>query len=193
MSGIAITIPNGRFNTEFGQVVQELISTPVTGVHITCNDNYIGTQYRLSCQFTPLKTNQRNVVWSIVSGSDYAAIDSTTGLLTIFESANNNYITVKCTSAHNSSIYDTKQIMLLYKRSAIPDRLVKSIGNLSNVEREADQKLGERKMLVKEANTTEWTQAPAPPNIVTNLTEDEVLAMIDNGTIDDNTLYFCEE
>jgi len=43
MGGIAITIPNGNYSTEFGQIVTELVDTPVTGITITCNDNYIGT------------------------------------------------------------------------------------------------------------------------------------------------------
>jgi len=46
---------------------------------------------------------------------------------------------------------------------------------------------------MKQANTDEWIQTSAPPTIVTNKTEDEVLAMIEDGSIDDNTLYFCEE
>ncbi len=193
MGGIAITIPNGNYSTEFGQIVTELVDTPVTGITITCNDNYIGTQYRLSCQFAPLRTNQRNVRWEIVSGSEYAAIDAATGLLTIFESANNTIITVRATSLSNSSIYDTKELVLTYKRSAVTERLIKSLGNLSNVDSTADQRATNPVIMVKKANTTEWVMESAPPAIVTDKTEDQVLAMIENGTIDDNTLYFCQE
>jgi hypothetical protein len=193
MSGIAITIPNGRFNTEFGQVVQELISTPVTGVHITCNDNYIGTQYRLSCQFTPLKTNQRNVVWSIVSGSQYASINANNGLLEIFNGANNSSITVKAESVTNSAATDTKEIHVTYKRAAMQQRVVKSLGNLTNCDDNLDDVLPQRMTLVKEKNSGEWVQASAPPNIITDMSEDEVTEMIDNGFIDSSTLYFCEE
>ena len=114
-------------------------------------------------------------------------------MLTIFESANNTIITVRATSLSNSSIYDTKELVLTYKRSAVTERLIKSLGNLSNVDSTADQRATNPVIMVKKANTTEWVMESAPPAIVTDKTEDQVLAMIENGTIDDNTLYFCQE
>lgn len=191
--GIAITIPNGNYSTSFGQIVTELVDQPVTSVKISCNDYYIGTQYILSCQYQPLQTNQRLVRWEIVSGGSYAAIDSSSGQLTIFESANNTPVTIKATSAYDEGIYDIKEVVLTYKRSIVPQKMVRSLGALSNVDGDSDQILPGNVILVKKANTDVWVQTSAPPTIVTNKTEDEVLAMIEDGSIDDNTLYFCEE
>ena len=191
--GIAITIPNANYSSAFGNVITELVSEHVTAVHIACNDYYVGTQFQLSCTFEPYLTNERSCRWSIIAGSEYASIDSTSGLLTIFDSANSNIITVKAEAATNSSIYDMKDINITYKRAAIPDRIVKSIGKLANVTEDADLRIPGRKVLVKEDNQENWTLAAAPPNIDISKSEDQVMQMIENGTIDDNTLYFCEE
>lgn len=193
MSGIAITIPNARFENRFGNQITDLIDTPITGISIFANDYYVGTQYQLSASYLPLRTNQRGCTWSVVNGSEYCAVDSTSGILTIYSNANMSTVKVRATSIYNSNLYAEKEIVLVYKRSVVPDRLVKSLGTLSNVTEEADLPTTGRKMLVKDNRSEEWQLQSAPPIIVTNLTEDEVQAMIEEGTIDDNTLYFCEE
>jgi len=78
------------------------------------------------------------VRWEIVSGGSYAAIDSSSGQLTIFESANNTPVTIKATSAYNDSIYDIKEVVLTYKRSIVPQKMVRSLGALSNVDGDSD-------------------------------------------------------
>lgn len=193
MGGIAITIPNANFGNAFGNTITDLVDTPVTKISIFANDYLIGTQYQLSALYEPTKTNQRGVLWTIVSGSEYAAIDSTSGILTIFETANSTPVVVRATSTWDASVFDTKQITLTYKRAAIPERTVKTIGKLSNVNDEADLPAIGRKMLVKENNSENWTLSSAPPTMVVDKTEEEVMEMIENGTIDENTLYFCEE
>lgn len=191
MSGIAITIPNANFYSEFGNTITDLVDVPVTAISIIANDYYVGTKYALAVQYTPLKTSNRGVKWTITSGSEYAAIDASTGVITIFESANMSPVTVKATSLYTNSVYDTKTIQLLYKRAA--DATASTIGKLKNVATSADAYYASRKTLVKEIGSNEWSLGDAAPNIVTDLTEDEVNLMIDNGTVDENTLYFCEE
>lgn len=193
MGGIAITIPNANFNSAFGNTITDLIDVPVTAITINCNDYYVGTQYQLSVSYTPLKTNKRGVRWSITSGSNYAAIDANTGVITIFESANMTPITVTATSVYDNTVTASKEIQILYRRQVIPERLLRSMGNISNVDETADLPSSSRAVLVKEKDSTEWTIGTAPPNIVTDKTEDEVNQMIEDGIIDENTLYFCEE
>ena len=191
--GLAITIPNGNYNTPFGQIVTEYVESGVTQIKIVCNDYYVVTQYMLKCEFVPLRTKNRNIRWSIISGNQYASIDATNGLLEIFNGANNNVITVKAMSVTNSAATDTKDIHVTYKRAAMQQRVVKSLGNLTNCDDELDDVLPQRMTLVKEKNSGEWVQASAPPNIITDMSEDEVTEMIENGFIDSSTLYFCEE
>lgn len=191
--GLAITIPHGNYNTPFGQIVTEYVESGVTQIKIACNDYYVGTQYMLKCEFVPLRTKNRNIKWSIISGNQYASIDENNGLLEIFNGANNNVITVKAQSVTNSAATDTKDIHVTYKRAAMQQRVVKSLGNLTNCDDELDNVLPKRMMLVKEKNTGEWVQGSAPPNIVTDMSEDEVTELIEQGLIDNGTLYFCEE
>lgn len=193
MSGIAITIPNANFGSRFGNQITDLIDTPVTSIKIFANDYYVGTQYQLSATYEPLKTSQRGCTWSVISGDEYCCIDRTTGVLTIFEPANMTSVVIRATSIYDPSVFNDKEIVLVYKRSAVPERMVKSVGTLTNVTEEADLPLAGRKMLVKEDKANSWTLQSAPPSIITTYTEDEVMKMIDEGTIDDNTLYFCEE
>jgi hypothetical protein len=191
--GLAITIPNGNYNTPFGEIVTEYIETEVTSIKISCNDYYVGTQYMLKCEFVPVRTRNRLVHWSIISGNQYASINENNGLLQIFNGANNNAVTVQCVSDANSAATDTKEIFVTYKQAPTIQKVVKSIGNLTNCDESCDFVVPSRQMLCKEEFSDEWVQVQAPPNIVTDLTEDEVNEMIENGLIDDNTIYFCEE
>lgn len=191
MSGIAITIPNTNFHTEFGNIITDLIDTPVTGISIAGNDYYVGTRYAMTVNYTPVRTSHRGCRWSIVSGSEYASIDENTGVITIFESANMNTVTVRAVSTYNSQLTATKEITLLYRRAA-NSVMSSTLGKLSNVDSEADVTYPTRKTLIKESGTGEWKVGDLPV-IETGLTEDEVAQMIEDGTIDENTLYFCEE
>lgn len=191
MGGIAITIPNANFYTEFGNTITDLVDVPVTKVAIISNDYYVGTKYAMAVQYTPLKTSNRGVRWSIVSGTEYCSIDEATGVITIFESANMSPVTIKAISLYDNEIYDTKEIQLLYKRAA--DNTMSTIGKLKNVSSAADAPYGTRKTLVKEVGSNDWSLSDAPPNIDLVHTEEQVNQMIEDGTIDENTLYFCEE
>lgn len=190
MSGIAITIPGSNFSSEFGNVITDLVDVPVTGISIIANDYYVGTKYALGVSLTPSKTSHRECIWSIVSGSEYASIDRSTGIITIFESANMSPVRVKVMSVYDNNIQAQKEINLMYRRAATPNQ--KTLGALNNVDAEVDLVYDKRKTLVKEVGTGEWKLGDLPI-IETRFTEDEVNQMIENGTIDDKTLYFCEE
>lgn len=191
--GIAITIPNADFNNLYGNQITDIIDTPVTNISIFAQDYYIGSRFQLSCNYEPLKTNKRGVTWELVNGSEYAALDKTSGTLDIFNAANGTIITVKATSIYDSSITAEKNINVTYRREADADATYKTLGKVGNVTEYADIASETKQMLVREANATEWTLQAAPPTIVTNLTEDEVTALINSGKIDNNTLYFCSD
>ena len=191
--GIAITIPNADFNNLYGNQITDLVDTPVTNISIFAQDYYIGSRFQLSVNYEPLKTNKRGVIWELVNGSEYAALDKTSGTLDIFNTANGSIITVKATSIYNDAITAEKNINGTYRREADADSSFKTLGKIGNVTENADIPSETKQMLVREANASEWTLQAAPPKIVTNLTEDEVNALINAGTIDNNTLYFCSD
>ena len=88
---------------------------PITAIEINSDIEIIAREYQLSITCTPIKPVQPEVIWSIESGSEYATIDSSTGLLTIDSSANNSSITIKAVLAENNEIYATKDIIVTYK------------------------------------------------------------------------------
>lgn len=113
MAGIAIKIMGANYSASgLGKVTLKGAAIPVTAITINGNASITNTgQY--TAVLTPNNTTQPRVVWSITSGSDYATIDQN-GLVTAKAGANNNSVTIKCTSADNSSIFVTKTIRVSY-------------------------------------------------------------------------------
>lgn len=115
--GKAIIIPDLDFsNAGFGRVT---IPVLLTGLSINGNDSYIGSSAQLTVTYTPSNTSQRNVNWSIVSGSQYANINSQNGFLSILVGARNSAVVVRATSTDNSSIYAEKTITVTYSDSSV--------------------------------------------------------------------------
>lgn len=193
MSGIAITLPKANFNSAFGNIITDLVDVPITNIIIFANDYYVGNMYQLSAMYEPLKTSQRGCKWELVNGSEYCSL-SEKGVLTIFANANMTTIKVRATSTFNTSIKAEKEIVITYKQSPISvNSKGKTLGTLDNVDGTADIAQSGNKILVKESGSSTWTVQDAPPKMVFNKSESEVMDMIRQGTIDNNTLYFCEE
>lgn len=161
---------------------------PITTLKISSNDYYIGTQYKLNVIYKPLlQKSNTGVTWSITNGGEYCLINENTGVFTILESANMTPVTFRATSIYDESIYDEKEITLTH------EKYVSSLGNLSNVEDVVDTAQNKDKILIKNKLSTIWTERDAPPIMNFSYTEDEINQMIENDTIDKNTLYFCIE
>lgn len=193
MSGIAITLPKANFNSAFGNIITDLVDVPITNITIFANDYYVGNMYQLSAMYEPLKTSQRGCTWELVNGGEYCSL-SEKGVLTIFANANMTTITVRATSTFNTSIKAEKEIVITYKQSPISvNSKGKTLGTLDNVDGTADIAQSGNKILVKESGSSTWTVQDAPPKMVFNKSESEVMDMIRQGTIDNNTLYFCIE
>lgn len=114
MAGIAIKITGADFSASgLGRVTLKGSSVPVTGISISGPTSITNTgQY--AAVLTPSNTTQTAVVWSITSGSNYATIDQN-GLVTAKAGASNSAVTIKCTSAANSSISATKTIHVTHQ------------------------------------------------------------------------------
>lgn len=66
--------------------------------------------------YMPINTTERGVVWSIVTGGLYASIDSSTGVLSIYEGASEESVVIRATSVEKPSITADKTISVTYFR-----------------------------------------------------------------------------
>lgn len=115
--GLAIIVPNVSFgDANLGKVTLSG-NVPIRGLYINLEDSYAGTAVDLKCSYLPANTTQRNVVWSIESGSEYAFVSGS--VLTILEGADSDEVVVKCTSVSNPSIYAEKTISVTYQSAGI--------------------------------------------------------------------------
>lgn len=73
---------------------------------------------QFSVAYTPSNTTQRGILWSVVSGSDYASIDER-GKLTVKGGANGSTVKIRATSKDNSSVYAEKSVTVTYKIASV--------------------------------------------------------------------------
>lgn len=101
----------------------EGIPVPVERIEIQGEDFVTGVSSRYTCIFTPDNTTETEIIWSIVEGhgTQYAFIDSQTGMLHVKQNANNSQVIVKATSGNNPDVYDTKPIICTYDNEAPGD------------------------------------------------------------------------
>lgn len=64
--------------------------------------------------YMPINTTERGVAWSIVTGGLYASIDSSTGVLSIYEGASDESVVIRATSVEKPSITADKTISVTY-------------------------------------------------------------------------------
>lgn len=118
--GIAIVMPNANFTgTGLGRVTP-LQDIELTGISIIAESSYSASLVQLSVIYAPTNATHKDLIWSIVSGGEYATINAATGLLSIDENADGNSITVRATSAYDSSIYGEAIITVTYVETPIP-------------------------------------------------------------------------
>lgn len=115
--GLAIIVPGISFDdANLGKVTLSG-NVPIRGIYINLEDSYIGATVDLKCSYLPANTTQRNVIWSIESGNEYASVSGS--VLIIREGANNNDVVVKCTNVSNPSISANKTIKVTYNQSGV--------------------------------------------------------------------------
>lgn len=90
-----------------------LVEKNIIGITIV-GDSAVAGSGTFSAVLNPQDTTQANVVWSIVSGSDYATINQS-GVLSVKSTATSaQSVTIKCQSVDNSSVYATKVVRVIY-------------------------------------------------------------------------------
>lgn len=102
-------------NTVIDNVDIALTGLVISGDSTVYNDNNTA---QFSVAYTPSNTTQRGILWSVVSGSDYASIDDR-GKLTVKEGANGSTVKIRATSKDNSSVYAEKSVTVTYKIASV--------------------------------------------------------------------------
>jgi len=115
--GKAILVPGVDFSNDNLGTVTPLVGIPIRGLAIEGPDSVNGVSATYIPVFQPGWTTQKTVTWSIVSGGDYASIATELDgkcNLTVLVGANNNSVTIRCTSSSNNTIISEKTISVTY-------------------------------------------------------------------------------
>ena len=87
------------------------ISLPIN-ISITGETKVLSfSQY--SATISPSTSTYTSVVWSIISGSQYATIDSN-GLLNVLDGASDSAVTIRCKSLYSDNVYTDLDISVTY-------------------------------------------------------------------------------
>ena len=109
--GLAIIIPGVNFSDANLGTVTLVEEIPLESLAIT-GDSAVTNSAIFAASYTPLNTTERGVAWSVVNGSSYATINSSTGELTALPGANASSVTIRVTSTDNPSVYADKNIVV---------------------------------------------------------------------------------
>lgn len=112
--GIALILPECDFSDKSLGKVTIKGNVPLTGISIVGDNNVNGVEAQYTCMYSPAVTTDRDVVWSVESGNQYAYINPTTGKLLVLEGASNANVTIKAVSALHPEIDATKNIVVTY-------------------------------------------------------------------------------
>lgn len=120
-----------------------LEEAPLTGLSIVGLSQFSDSA-AFSVQYTPadVLAKYRGVTWSIVSGSDYASINQSSGVVTAKDGASSSVVVIRATSSYSTAIYAEKTVAVTY--SAGPDiSFSDDVGGVINV-RASDTSVGNR-------------------------------------------------
>lgn len=114
--GIAIIAKGADFSNKNIGTVTGVTIVELSSLSIAGPDTVVGSA-QFEAVYSPSNTTQRGVTWSIKSGSQYASIDSNTGLVTALVGANSSSVTIKVTSNVKPSVTVEKTIAVTALRA----------------------------------------------------------------------------
>ena len=108
-NGLFLKIESLSESTNLGTLGE--ISLPIN-ISITGETKVLSfSQY--SATISPSTSTYTSVVWSIISGSQYATIDSN-GLLNVLDGASDSAVTIRCKSLYSDNVYTDLDISVTY-------------------------------------------------------------------------------
>lgn len=110
--GTAIIIPSISFDDTYGKVTLVGNRAP-DSIHIISDNSYTAYEVQLSVRYEPVNTTLRGIVWSVVSGNEYASIDSN-GVLSINSNASSSDVTIRAVSSADGAVFDEKTVTVSY-------------------------------------------------------------------------------
>ena len=117
MAGLAIKIIGADYSEcGLGKVHIKGSSVPITGIAIKGDGSVVDCRQFIA-ELTPSNTTQTEVIWSIVTGTQYATIDQN-GLVTALDGAQAQLVKIKCASKENPNVYAEKNISVTKASSA---------------------------------------------------------------------------
>lgn len=148
------TVDSSIFATKTISVTYEHQSDYLTSIAITGDATVVLSEAQYGVTYEPSDTYMKGVEWSIVSGGDYATINSSTGKVTIKTNADASEVIIKAASIYDSAKYATKTLTLTYLDAIVfADPNMKAVcvanwdtdhnGEISHVEAEAVTSIGE--------------------------------------------------
>lgn len=114
--GIAIIAKGADFTNKNIGTVTPVTIVELSSLSIAGPDTVFGSA-QFEAVYSPSNTTQRGVTWSIKSGSQYASINSNTGLVTALIGANSSSVTIKVTSNVKPSVTVEKTIAVTAHRA----------------------------------------------------------------------------
>lgn len=108
--GVAFIVPNADYRANNLGTVTPTTTVELEGLVVT-GPSSVYVSAKFTALFVPTFTTQRNITWSITSGSQWANIDSN-GTITGVPDISNKSVTIRCTSTDNPQIYAEKTITM---------------------------------------------------------------------------------
>lgn len=100
--GIAFVVPGADYRERNLGTAHPSTALPIEGIAIL-GASYVAAVGRYTAAVYPIFTSQRNLLWSIVSGSEYASIDPN-GVVTALPGASSSQVTIRCESVDNPNV-----------------------------------------------------------------------------------------
>lgn len=131
MSGLALIIPDVDFGARNIGKVTPIGGgdVPLTGISINgAASVYEGNSATYSVDYTPENTTEKGVAWSVVSGGQYAIIDSEGRLSVLAAASEAQRITIRATSTARAGIVAEKEVSVKYDTKEVPLTGIKITG-----------------------------------------------------------------
>lgn len=125
--GTAIVIRDVSFESFGIGTVTPSSVIPIQSINIDGYRTVIGEHSYYKASFYPANTSQKNVIWGILQGNNYATIDSSTGKLTILSTANASSVVIQATSVENPSVSATLALTLTYHKGVYGENLTQGL------------------------------------------------------------------